>query len=233
MFDFASPTVRLDGFEGPVDLLLYLVQQREVNLLEILLQEITNQWSHQSLDESAEFLIPMASLLLLKSQALLPVPAAKEEEEPDPRFDMIQSVADYCRFREAAKGLVSLESEQLDRFSRGVAEELPPMEKPAGLHHLSLGDLATLLSDILQRASEREPVIILDEEWKASDRMEFIRRSLNHRSALPFSEIFDESHSKGRLIATFLALLELMKLGEVAVISDGTIQIVPRRAHDN
>lgn len=234
MFDFSASTVKLEPFEGPIDLLLYLVQRHELNIFEILLQEITQQWQSRSLDESAEFLIPISTLLLLKSQALLPPVEKAEEEEPDPQFDLVHHVADYCRFREAAKGLVSLESSQLECYHRGAPEPVDEIERPTGLHHLSLGDLALLLSEVLERASERGPGIIPDEEWKVSDAMEILRHQMASRGSLLFADLFQPTHSRRRIIASFLALLELMKLGEIAVVQKESVEIICKgRHHDD
>jgi len=207
--------IALENFEGPLDLLLYLVKKGELNIYDVLLQQITAQIREMA---DAESLIPTASLLLMKSEALLPQKEQSDEEaaEPDPGFELIHHLADYCRFRKAALDLVSLEKGQQDRFGRGWTEPLDGQPR-SGLHHLSLSDLGSLFEGVMERAAENRPKLIEKETWSVSEAMDHLR-ALKER--VDFYTLFSIDQPKGRLIATFLALLELVKIGELGVISE-------------
>ncbi len=218
---------KLKNFEGPIDLLVHLVQQRELRLSDITLQEITSQYlkrlEQAQLETGGEFVVGASSLLLMKSRALLPSPkglSSEEEEEEDPRFEMLQHVVDYCRFRESAKELMQMEAMQHAIYPRGRMERVEAPEKHHGLTYLSLDDLADLLDDVMERAKERAPGVIEGEEWSVLDAMEWLGSTLKERR-IPFKEAFSEDKTRDELIVLFLAVLEMMKLQELVVVEQG------------
>jgi segregation and condensation protein A len=239
MQGFQPHTFSLNNFTGPLDLLLYLVQKCEIDIGSIFVQQITSQYleylnslQDTRVDAGAEFVVNTASLILLKSRALLPSnerPIA-EEEAIDPRFDMMCQVADYCRFKQAAKNLSVRESQQQGYFFRGHAETFE-VERKSGVQHLSLEELAGLLENALKRAAVRQPKIIREEEWRVADAIVFIKEELQQHSHLLFEAVFSGERCREELIVLFLAVLELMKQSEIAVVEDQAtkeVRIIPK-----
>lgn len=213
----------LENFEGPLDFLLHLIYQNEIDIYEVPIQKIMQQYienqAEVDVDSGAEF-IGMASLLLfLKSRMLLPKheQPIENEEDLDPKFDIIHQLIDYCRFKEAAQDLSIREEQQSVYFGRGLDSPYE-CKKNLGIEHLTLDDLAKLFSEIAARAVSSKGEIH-EEVWLVSDKIQFIRKSIIINE-LRFNELFSSELSKDELIVTFLALLELMKLGEIQVIKD-------------
>lgn len=220
-----SPVFALANFEGPLDFLWHLIQKSEIDICEINLQQITDQYSLSGLDQGAEFVGTTASLLLLKSRSLLPQheqSISPENEELDPRFEIIHQLLDYCRFKDTARLLMEREKKQSSFYVRGV-DGTHEVQKPLGIDHLTLEDLASLFQTIVSKAESKTGFI--DEDiWRVSDKIFWLREELKiHRSTF-FSALFSEELCREELIVTFLAVLELMKLGELTVIREKTTQ---------
>lgn len=221
--------LKLNNFQGPFDLLFQLIQKKELNIAELALAKITDQFLEMyekqrkmSLDEGAEALGYSATLLYLKSRNLLPKEEQIEDDktlEEDPHFDIIHHLIDYCKFKEAAK-LLSLKEEQAkNSFLRGSKTLDEIYNKPLGLEHISLETLAASFQEAIAKASSRKGVIE-EEDWKVSDKIKELRRVLILENKIPLTSLFHIEQSKGELIALFLALLELMKLGEIWVVKE-------------
>lgn len=225
----------LENFSGPLELLLYLVQKSEISIETIALQDITSQYldyihslDSSRVDHGAEFLATAASLLLLKSRALLPsceIPLTAEEEN-DPRFEMLRQVVDYCRFKEVAKNLSQLEAQQQEYYFRGIYDEAQAQEQPSGVKHLSLNELALLLQNALNKASTRETKLIREEEWRVVDAIDLLREELSRSKRLTFESVFSPEKCREQLIVLFLAILELMKQTELCVVHEEESQTV-------
>ena len=228
----------LENFEGPLDFLLHLIYQNEIDIYEVPIYQIMQQYvtrhdknsendEENDVDSGAEF-IGMASLLLfLKSRMLLPKheQPLNLEEDSDPKFDIIHQLIDYCRFKEAAKELSIREDQQSGFYGRGL-EGPYTIQKNLGIEHLTLDDLSKLFNEIANRVNANKGTIS-EEVWLVGDKIVFIRRSLIINDLI-FEDLFNSTLSKIELIVTFLALLELMKLGEVTVIKDAGQIIVKR-----
>lgn len=220
-------TLTLDNFEGPLELLFHLVHKCEIDIYEVALKEITDQFflllkeRQAPIDKSAEFIATAASLIWFKSQQLLPkqeVLAAPEELMEDPHFEIIHHLIDYCRFKHAAKELVERENEQKAYHPRGT-EEAPKAKKNLGIEHLTLDDLAGLFQKIASKAKQ-ECGQVSEERWKVSDKITSLRRLLLLQSEVAFEELFSSDRSRLELIVIFLAVLELMKLTEILVAKE-------------
>lgn len=233
-----SLTFELDNFQGPLNLLLQLVQKSEVDVCDISLQSLTQQFLEllttpiASLDSGTEFITYTATLLWLKSKMLLPsepAPLQGDLFDEDPAFEIIHQLVDYCRLKEAAKDLAKREEQQKHFYTRGSEAEPPTRTKPLGVDHLSLRDLAALFGEVAARAaSSGEKNEVLEEPWKVSDKVKALRSELSAHSQISFDEVFTWQMSRAELVVTFLALLELMKLGEACVgrdLSSDTIVI--------
>lgn len=230
----AEMTFRLENFEGPLDFLWYLIQKNEIDIYEIHLHQITRQFleklkdlSNLNLDASAEFLGTAACLVWMKSKHLLPKheqeQLIQEDETEDPRFEIIHSLIDYSRFKEAGKGLAERELQQNAFYSRGAA--MSETQKNLGIEHLSLEDLAFLFKNVLAKA-ETQKGQLHEEIWKVSDKIEAIRKQLMRDKRLLFGILFTPDRSRSELIVLFLAILELMKTGEVRIIRELSTQQV-------
>lgn len=220
-------TFSLDIFEGPLAFLLHLIQKSEISIHDVPISEITKQYSERirewlslSVDNGAEFISTTTLLLLMKSKKLLPQHNVFEEEEEDldPNFEIIHQLLEYCHFKEAAKDLAVREEKQSAYFQRGV-HSLPEAKKQLGIEHLSMEDLAALFEKALQKAGSQNKKIS-EEEWRVSDKISYLRSSLKAHAKVPFSQLFSEKQSKPELIVNFLAMLELMKIGECFVAKE-------------
>lgn len=220
-----AETFALENFEGPLDLLWHLITRQEIDIYEIPIIEITHQYlsrqkeSADNLDRGAEFIALAASFIWFKSKALLPkheqLQEQELEEELDPHFDIIHHLVDYCRFKQAAKDLSAIEEQQGAYYLRGIEDQ--EVKKNLGIHHLSLDDLATLFQQILAKAVPQKGTIH-EEEWKVSDKIQYLREWLAGQQKIDFTMAFNPMMSRMELIVTFLALLEMMKSGEAKVI---------------
>lgn len=213
----------LDNFEGPIDFLYYLVNKKEVDLSDIKLKKITEQYllkmessSGSNIETGAEFLGTISLLLWLKSRLLIPQDEVPEtiEDHSDPHFEIIHQLIEYCRFKEAGKELQELEQRQNGCFMRGT--EAGEAKRTLGIEHLSLDDLSALFKQLMQKAVPKIGKI-QREVWQVADKIPFIRKLLKKGDNIAFEELFSVSYCREELIVTFLALLELMKLGEVIV----------------
>lgn len=224
----SSETFTLENFEGPLDLLWHLINRQEIDIYQIPIIDITEQYLSKqkelvdlSLERGAEFIAMAASLIWFKSKALLPKHEQQEEqnleEEFDPHFNVIHQLIDYCHFKQAAKELAQREQQQGAFYPRGV--ESAEAKKNLGIDHLSLDDLALLFQQILSKAAPKKGTI-QEEEWKVSDKIHSLRQWLTKEKKLEFTIVFNASMRRIELIVTFLALLEMMKSSEAKVVND-------------
>lgn len=221
-------TYTLENFEGPLDLLWHLINRQEIDIYQVSILDITQQYLSTckeffaGLDRGAEFIGLAASLIWFKSKALLPKHEQQEEqnqeEELDPKFEVIHQLLDYCRFKQAAKELSDREQQQGSFYSRGV-DAVAEAKKNLGIAHLSLDDLAQLFQEILAKAAPRKGTIE-EEEWNVGDKIRYLNQCLFKQKKLEFSKVFDPSMGRIELIVTFLALLEMMKSGDAHVVND-------------
>lgn len=218
-------SVKLENFEGPLEFLLYLVQKNELDIYDVRLVRIVNQFIEEmkspDIDLGAEFVGTLASLLWLKSKMLLPKHeqvGQEDEDGPDPHFDVIHQLIDYCQFKEAGQALVVREKEQNAYFPRGVSGDIE-VKKPLGIEHLCLEDLASLFQDVLIKC-EANKGQVHEEHFRVSDKIRLIRQIVKSGEKILFTQLFTPEKCKDELIVTFLAILELMKIGEAFVYKD-------------
>ena len=237
--------VRLDTFEGPLDLLLHLIREHEIDIYDIPLAIITEQYLEyisfmESLDLAlaGEFLEMAATLIRIKVQMLLPKETDAGEEEEDPRQQLVRKLVEYKQFKEVAGALSSKEEERREHFPRGVDPksyadlEEEEVDTAEFLRDVTLFDLVDGLREVLSRVPERVDVHSVDlEEFTVEALIDRIRTVLSERGSLPFTEVFGAGASRSQLIATFMALLELIRLGEVKAVQTrnfGDIEIMVR-----
>lgn len=220
-------TFSLDIYEGPLAFLLHLIQKSEIHIHDVPIAEITRQyhekireWLTLSVDGGAEFIGTTAQLLLMKSRCLLPKYEIAEEieEDLDPNLEMIHHLLEYCHFKEVAKDLAEREIKQQAFFKRGI-HSLPEAKKQLGIEHLSIDDLATLFKNILRKADSQNKKIA-EEEWRVSDKIRLLKEALKDKKRVPLHFLFSDDRPKPELIVNFLALLELMKIGDCYVAKE-------------
>lgn len=228
---YNDETFSLENFEGPLDFLLHLIQKEEIELSEISLQSITEQYIKKleesispNVDSGAEFIASTAFLLWLKSRMLLPQHEnlLSPENEKEPYFNLIHHLLDFCRFKEMAKELTKLESSQGAFYSR-LPDPNFEVNKTSGVDHLTIADLAILFRQALSK-STLETRKIQEEEWKVADKIKLFRQKLIEKGEVEVSPLFAVGKSKMELIVIFLALLELVKIGEAQLIKDPSSQ---------
>jgi len=226
-----SCNVQLDIFEGPLDLLLYLIRKEEIEIYDIPIARITEQYLHYlemmkvlNLNFAGEFLAMAATLLFIKSRMLLPPEErTEEEEEPveDPRAELVRQLVEYKQFKDAAEELQGMEAEHQRTFRRHDASvpSLDLVGRP--LSDVSIFDLLSAFSRLLERAAEEEEVQeIAEEEVTLSERLEAILVRLEKEREILFDSLFPERASRMLIVVTFLALLELVRTGRIAAVQE-------------
>jgi len=225
----AEYKVQFDVFEGPLDLLLYLVKKEEVDIYEINLTKIARQFIEYielmrelDLEIAGEFLVMASTLMYIKSRELLPVDqqvqAEGDEEDEDPRWELIRQLVEYKKFKDAASRLQDREAEQENIFPRLPAKPEFEPKTPPPRPELSLFDLISAVSNVLKRFQQKEGARdIFEDKWTVSEKIELLRQTIVAKSALKFSELFEQTTSRAEVVVTFLALLELIRLKQIVV----------------
>ncbi len=237
--------VRLDAFEGPLDLLLHLIREHEIDIYDIPIATITEQYLEylgfmESLDLSlaGEFLEMAATLIRIKVQMLLPPAIDETEDEEDPRKQLVRKLVEYKQFKEAATVLSTHEQERKDYFPHTVdtrpfrTVEEDEVETEEFLRDVTLFDLVDCLREVLARVPSRIDVHAVDlEAVSVEDRMEHIRHAIASGTATTFRALFEGAVSRAEIVTTFIALLELVRLGAIMAVQDmsfGEISIQAR-----
>ena len=210
--------IKIPVFEGPLDLLLHLIRENKIDIYDIPISLITHQYlkyleimKEMNLDIAGEFLALAATLIYIKSRMLLPPDEeVPPEEQEDPRCELVERLIEYQKFKEAAVQLKGKEEEWMKVFQRE-----PVLEEDAGeiyLSDVSLFDLLGALKKILETAPP-EIGTITKETLTVKDKMSLIMEMIEGQEAIRFEELFKGSITRVQLIVTFIALLELIRLG--------------------
>jgi segregation and condensation protein A len=219
-----SYRVKLDIFEGPLDLLLHLVKKNEVELSDIPVATITDQYlayldllQQLDLDVAGEYLVMAATLLHLKSRLLLPTDEMLDEEEgEDPRAELARQLLEYQRFKEAAEMLAHRDLLERDVFARPPLRDESESEQDV-VYDVSFGDLLAALQEVLKRAAPEVVHEVVLEQVSLRDRLCFILDTLRERPEVQFSELFPPGVTRLQMLVTFLALLELVRTSMVHI----------------
>jgi segregation and condensation protein A len=221
--------VRFEVFEGPLDLLLYLIKKQEVDIYDVNLTQLATQFIQYvevmrqlDLEIAGEFLVMASTLMYIKSREMLPVDqqvtVEGEEEGEDPRWELIRQLVEYKKFKDAAAQLQALEVRQERVYPRLPVK--PEFESEAPLRaNVSLFDLVNAVSAVLRRVSEREDLRdIFEDKWTVSEKIEYLLRLTAGRAVVRFSALFEAVTSRSEVVCTFLALLELMRLRQLVAL---------------
>ena len=220
--------VRIENFEGPLDLLLHLIKKNEINIYDIPIAMIAQQYlsyieamKDLNLTVAGEFLVMAATLLQIKSKMLLPVEESAEDEEdgPDPREELVRRLLEYKTFKEAARQLDTQERMWREIYSRPVVARETSAESSddAMLDNIGLFDLVDALQTILDRNPGKKLLEIIPDNLTVRDRMNAILEALEGQESIGFEALFEASCHRLVIIVTFLALLELIRLRTVRV----------------
>ena len=224
-----SYKLSLDIFEGPLDLLLYLIKKNDLEIKDIPILQITEQYMQYiemmkmlDLDFVGDFLVMAATLMQIKSKMLLPPdPSEVEAEELDPRDELMRRLLEYKQFKEIAEVLHGKEIERRDFFTRKIDEEQLDQLKEESREvyfEANLFDLITALSDALKKLPEDIIHEIVKEEFTVERKIHDVLHALIDRPSIMINEFFAKSRSKIEVVVTFLAILELIRLKEVKIV---------------
>nr|WP_294493545.1 segregation/condensation protein A [uncultured Mediterraneibacter sp.] len=233
--------VKLEVFEGPLDLLLHLIDKSKIDIYDIPIVEITNQYmeyirnmQREDLNVMSEFLVMAATLLDIKCRMLLPKEVNEEGEEEDPRRELVEQLLQYKMYKYIACELKDRENDS-DRImykSPTIPEEVEEYVEPVNLDQLlselTLEKLNAVFQEVMKRQTEKiDPVRskfgkIEKEEVSLSDKFIYIHTYLRDHRNFSFRQLLRKQHSRMHVVVTFLAILEMMKLGEIHVKQDHT-----------
>ena len=224
-----SYEVKLDVFDGPLDLLLYLIKKDEINIYDIPIAYITEQYLSyiemmKSLDVNiaAEYLVMAATLMQIKSRMLLPRPSVDSEEEEDPRRELVQQLIEYQKFKEIASVLRDRELERQEWFSRHNIPEIDEAFEDVDIVlNNNVFELLTAFSRALQSIPEDIVHEVLVEHYSVEDKMHTLLHLLLEHKHIRVNALFSQARSRVELVAIFLAVLELTRLGEILLKQDG------------
>jgi segregation and condensation protein A len=234
-----SYDIQLENFEGPLDLLLHLIKKNEMDINDIPMAAITSQYltildamKTLNLDVAGEFLLMAATLLHIKSKLLLPkiVEEELEEEEEDPRAELVRRLLEYQKYKDVSQTLDSQPQLGRDIFARIAPEPEVLEEAEAGFVAVGLFDLVEALQEVLKQSPDQHVHEIDMEQLSVTDRINAILSSLQGKESVAFVDLFSDGIKRNEVIVTFLALLELVKLRMVRFMQNthhGSIWLFP------
>lgn len=222
--------VNLEVFEGPLDLLLYLIKKDEVDIYDIPIGKITTQYMEYlelmkilNLEIAGDFIVMAATLMVIKSRLLLPDEdrgPVEEDDEDDPRWDLVRQLVEYKKFKDAAGFLGQLEEIQENVFSR-EGEHVELGARPEiGMSDVSIFDLISALNHALDRAPKEQLNEIFAEQYTVSDKVDYLLEATKAGKPLTLGRLFRGMRSRQEIVCTFLAMLELMKINRLAARQD-------------
>lgn len=215
--------VFLEAFEGPLDLLLYLIRRQNIDILDIPIAEITKQYvqyielmHEMQLELAGEYLVMAAMLAEIKSRMLLPRPETEEEDEDDPRAELVRRLQEYERFKQAAQDIADLPRLERDVFvAQADAPERKIVQK---LPDITLKELLLAFHDVLRRAEMFSNLHMTREPLSVRQRMSEILTRIKAGSFTGFAELFDPEEGRMGVAVTFIALLELLRESVIEVV---------------
>lgn len=237
--------VKLDIFEGPLDLLLYLIRKEEVDILDVNIERITSQYiayidtfKMLNIDLAGEFIVMAANLMYLKSRTLLPTPLqppADDADEDDPRWELIRQLVEYKKFKDAA-GFLAQRQLEMENVFPAIPEVPPDLRKPvAGTDFPEIGifDLIRAFQRVLARFQKESLHEIVDDRFTVADKIEMLLEVVPPGGTRPFSALFAGATTREEVIVTFVALLELIKLRQFRVTQDHLLGEITLHRYEN
>ncbi len=244
--------IKIENFEGPFDLLLHLIKKNEMDIYDIKIYDITNQYLQyieqmkvMDLEVTSEFVVIAATLLEIKSRLLLPKVVSDEvlaDSENDPRKELVSKLLEYKKFKQVAVHLRELEEQAGTVFSKKpeiIVENNKENESIDILKDISILQLYNLYNELMSRYNNkinRETIIqreIPVDIYKIEDKMAYLRERITSKKHIYFSSLIIECSSKMEVVVTFLALLELIKLKDIKVVQEDSFTEIYLKGADN
>jgi segregation and condensation protein A len=217
--------VILETFEGPLDLLLYLIRKQNLDILDVPIAEITRQYMEYialmkelRLELAAEYLVMAAMLAEIKSRMLLPRPAESEEDESDPRAQLIRRLQEYERYRKASEDVEALPRMGRELHVAVIEGEHKPVRRIEPT--VSLFELLDALRDVLKRAELNRHHRVMLEALSVRERMTQVLARVNNQNFIDFKDLFDVKEGRLGVVVTFMALLELLKEAMIVLVQN-------------
>lgn len=217
-----QPNIKLADFEGPLDLLLHLIRQSEMDIYDIPIAEITGQYmqylrqmQRHQLEVAGEYFVMAATLMAIKSQMLLPKPPVSEDEEPieeDPREELVEQLLEYQRYKQAAEKLKDKEAFRQKEFTRTAMAVPSEFIHPQTAPGTTIEQLKEAFEQVLKKHQSLEPetATVAPEKTTVEQRIRFVMQRVS-QGAVAFEELFADLKTRDNLVTTFLAVLELAK----------------------
>ncbi|MCU0734018.1 MAG: segregation/condensation protein A [Methylotetracoccus sp.] len=217
--------VFLETFEGPLDLLLYLIRRQNLDILDVPIAEVTRQYiayidmmQEMKMELAAEYLLMAAILAEIKSRMLLPKPEITVDQEDDPRAELVRRLQEYERFKNAAQCIDQLPRWERDVF--GVTVDVSRIEIPRILPTVDLKDVLSAFQDVLKRAEQVTHHQIQREQLSVRERMSAVLSRLMHAASVEFRQLLDGREGRQGVIVSFLAILELARENLVEIVQE-------------
>lgn len=234
-------SVKLEAFEGPLDLLLHLIEKNKVDIYDIPIVEITEQYLEyikametEDMNVMSEFLVMAATLLDIKCRMLLPKEVNEEGEEEDPRAELVQKLLEYKMYKYMAYELKDrqMDAEKTWFKERTMPKEIedyrPPIDMETLLGDANLGKLQELFKMVMRRQEDKiDPVRstfgkIEKDEIDMDVKTAYVDEYIKHHRTFSFMELMEKQHSKMEIIVTFMVILEMMKMGKITIVQENT-----------
>ena len=226
-----SYKIKLEIFEGPLDLLLYLVKKDHLNIYDIPITQVTDQYLQYielmrllDLNIAGEFLVMAATLLQIKSKMLLPAEESQDqEEEVDPRAELVRRLLEYEKFKEIAEDLRQKEESQQQIFKRSKTQDISelPQEPKDSYFEASIFDLISAFSKAMEDVPKEIFYEVIKDEFTVEEKVHQILHLLLVRESIAISELFSQAKNKIEIVITFLSVLELIRLKEIIARQKG------------
>jgi len=215
--------VQLEVFEGPLDLLLYLIKKDELDIYDIPIERITNQYMQYmdmmrmlDLNIAGEFLVMAATLMMIKSRMLLPVEERPElEEEEDPRWDLVRQLVEYKKFKDAAEFLQTMECRQENVFTRAGEGVALGATDDVALGDVSIFDLISAFNEALKKVKKEDLTEIFADRYTVGEKVDLLINLIRTDGRVTLNKLFGNMTHRYEMVCTFLALLELIRLKQV------------------
>ena len=216
--------IRLDIFEGPLDLLLYLIKKSHLDISDISVSQVVDQYLQflelmklLDINIASEYLVMAANLISIKSKMLLPQEEIQEEEEGDPREELVRKLLEYEKFKEAADFLKEKERQRLKFLPRPATE----VEQPSEVYiEASIFDLINAFKTALKEVPKEVFFEVVKEEYSVEEKIHDLLHVLLVKEKISLDELFQTARSKLEIVVTFLSILELIKLREIVAVQE-------------
>jgi len=220
-------SVKLDMFEGPLDLLLYLIKKDEIDIYDIPIARITGQYLEYlqlmetlDLEIAGEYLVVAATLIRIKSSMLLPRDPQAEDEE-DPRDELVRALLEYRKYKEVSLELREREQQNRDVYGRSDLVNPLAVRKDEFVNDFTLYDLLSAFKDVLDRVEEEIYCEVAVDRVTVEQRIEYVEAVLASSKGIRFADLLDDNPTRNILVMTFIALLELLRLGRIGLRQNG------------